>query len=52
MNKKKLKKSKDGPKKARREQHFIVRDLIMALALCHNVTPTYPDALNPSYKEL
>jgi phospholipid-translocating ATPase len=28
-----------------------VRDLILALSLCHNVTPTYPDADNPSYKE-
>jgi len=35
-NPKKQKKSK------RREQAFVVRDLITALALCHNVTPVYP----------
>jgi phospholipid-translocating ATPase len=27
----------------RREQHYTVRDLITCLALCHNVTPSYPD---------
>ena len=27
----------------RREQNDVVRDNITALALCHNVTPTYPD---------
>jgi len=27
----------------RREQHYMVRDLVTCLALCHNVTPTYPD---------
>lgn len=27
-----------------REHHFVVRDLILALSLCHNVTPVYPDA--------
>ena len=26
----------------RREQSFVVRDSITALALCHNVTPTFP----------
>ena len=30
-------------KRSRREQEFIVRDFVTALALCHNVTPTYPD---------
>lgn len=35
-----------------REQHFIVRDLILALSLCHNVTPVFPDAKDRSYKEL
>ncbi len=35
-----------------REQHFIVRDLILALSLCHNVTPVYPDPLDRSHKEL
>jgi len=48
---KKQKKQKDSSRKKRREQHFIVRDLLLALALCHNVTPTYPDEHNPSYKE-
>ena len=27
----------------RRDLSYLVRDLITALALCHNVTPTYPD---------
>lgn len=35
----------------RRDQHFIIRDLILALSLCHNVTPTYPDEMNKEYKE-
>jgi len=26
--------------------------MILALGLCHNVTPTYPDEANPSKKEL
>ena len=26
-----------------REHHFVVRDLILALSLAHNVTPVYPD---------
>lgn len=26
-----------------REHHFCLRDLILALSLCHNVTPVYPD---------
>lgn len=25
--------------------------MITALALCHNVTPVYPDESNPDYKE-
>jgi hypothetical protein len=40
-----------GPRKKRREQHFIVRDLILALALCHNVTPVFPDENEPLKKE-
>ena len=37
--------------KKRREQHFIVRDLFTCLALCHNVTPTYPDVNDPDRRE-
>lgn len=29
----------------------MVRDLILALSLCHNVTPVYPDSQNRSRKE-
>jgi hypothetical protein len=35
-----------NPKKKkgnRRETDYLVRDFMTALALCHNVTPTYPD---------
>jgi len=35
----------------KREQHYVVRDLILALCLCHNVTPVYPDATQPTKKE-
>lgn len=35
----------------RREQTFVVRDLITSLALCHNVTPTYPDPDDPTLRE-
>ena len=34
-----------------RDQHYVVRDLILALSLCHNVTPVYPDADDPDKKE-
>jgi len=34
-----------------REHHFVVRDLILALSLCHNVTPVYPDADDQTKKE-
>ena len=43
-----LKKSR----KVRREQANIVRDTITALAVCHNVTPVYPDQDDPSVREL
>ena len=43
---------KKAAKKNTREQHYIVRDVIMALGLCHNVTPVFPDALDPTKKEL
>lgn len=29
----------------------MVRDLILALSLCHNVTPVYPDADDPENKD-
>lgn len=35
----------------RRDQNFVVRDLITCLALCHNVTPVYPDELDKTIKE-
>ena len=40
-----------GKKKGglRRDQGCVVRDLITALALCHNVTPTFP---NPENKRI
>lgn len=31
--------------------YYVVRDLITALALCHNVTPTYPDSSNKNNVE-
>ncbi len=39
-------------KKHVREQHFIVRDLFLALSLCHNVTPVFPDPIDRQKKEL
>lgn len=35
----------------RRDQAFVVRDLVTALALCHNVTPTHPDETDPTVVE-
>jgi phospholipid-translocating ATPase len=35
----------------RRDESSVVRDLVTALALCHNVTPTYPDPKNPNQVE-
>lgn len=35
----------------RREQQFVVRDLITCLGLCHNVTPVFPDPSDKSVKE-
>ena len=26
--------------------------MMLAISLCHNVTPTYPNAEDPTYKEL
>lgn len=41
-----------GKKKFRkREQKYVVRDMILALCLCHNVTPVYPDENDPTKKE-
>lgn len=44
-------KKKQIPKK-RREQHLVIKDFVLALGLCHNVTPTFPDPTDPEYKEL
>jgi len=38
-------------RKVRRDQNAVVRDFITGLALCHNVTPTHPDASDPSVVE-
>lgn len=38
-------------RKRRREQAFVTRDMITALALCHNVTPTYPEPEDRSIVE-
>ena len=38
-------------RKVRREQANIVRDTISALAVCHNVTPTYPDPDDRSVRD-
>jgi phospholipid-translocating ATPase len=38
-------------KTKRRDQQFVCRDFVTALALCHNVTPTFPDASDPSIVE-
>jgi len=29
----------------------MVRDLVTCLALCHNVTPTYPDPSDPTKRD-
>jgi len=34
-----------------RSQHDIVRDMFLALTLCHNVTPVYPDENDRSVKD-
>lgn len=44
-------KGKQSKKGSRREQNYVVRDLVTCLALCHNVTPTYPDPDDPSTRE-
>lgn len=38
-------------RKVRREQANVVRDTITALAVCHNVTPVYPDENDRSVRE-
>jgi len=38
-------------RKVRREQQNVVRDSITALAVCHNVTPTYPDENDRTHRE-
>ena len=37
-----------GGKLNRRDQGYVLRDLITALALCHNVTPVYPNENDPT----
>lgn len=49
-----VKKAVDGARKGRkvrREQQNVVRDSITALAVCHNVTPVYPDENDPTRRE-
>jgi hypothetical protein len=48
---KSIPKGKQSKKGARREPNYVVRDLITCLALCHNVTPTYPDPDDPNARE-
>ena len=43
--------TKQGRRRVRREQQNVVRDTITALALCHNVTPTYPDPSDHSIRD-
>ena len=38
-------------RKVRREQSNVVRDTMTALALCHNVTPVYPDENDKSVRD-
>lgn len=38
-------------RKNRREEAYMVRDMITCLALCHNVTPTYPDPDDPTFRD-
>jgi hypothetical protein len=40
-----------GKKRHRREQDYIVRDFMTALALYHNLTPTYADENEKSLVE-
>lgn len=35
----------------RRDQSCVIRDLVTALALCHNVTPTFPNPENKNVVE-
>ena len=50
--KEETKKTQRKTKKQNREQHFIVRDLILALSLCHNVTPVFNVKDGETTKEL
>lgn len=38
-------------RKVRREQQNVIRDTITALAVCHNVTPVYPDEHDKTIRE-
>ena len=44
-------KEKKKVRGGRREQHYIVRDMFLAISLCHNVTPVYPNADDPEEKD-
>ncbi len=44
-------KDKNGGARKRRDQQYICRDFMTALALCHNVTPTFPDEFDKSIVE-
>lgn len=44
-------KDKNGGTRKRRDQQYICRDFMTALALCHNVTPTFPDETDKTIVE-
>ena len=47
----KSKSSNQKTGKRNRDLHYVIRDLMLALVLCHNVTPTFPKEEDPNYKE-
>jgi len=46
-----VKKGRKKQRSNRREQACVVRDFMAALALCHNVTPSFPDPDDPTIIE-
>jgi len=44
--------SSNNKRTKKREQHNVVKDLMLALNLCHNVTPVYPNSDDPTEKSL
>jgi phospholipid-translocating ATPase len=46
-----LNEKNDKNVRKRRDQQYICRDFVTALALCHNVTPTFPDENDKSIVE-